>query len=115
MKKLITSLLAAFMCLGVFCNVGSLSISAEEITPHENPIIETREVDWPDYNYGGWQDTVKDPSKKAKVTQCLISKLGSVVKKWGVEAAYSMLLTGGLDAIGVSLTQAIPFITCLAS
>ncbi|MDD7280518.1 hypothetical protein [Floccifex sp.] len=33
---------------------------------YQNPPTETREADWPDYNYGGWMDTIKDPSKKTK-------------------------------------------------
>lgn len=113
MKKLITSLLAACMCLGIFCNLGTITISAKEVAPYEEPTIETRESDWPDYNYGGWMDTVKDPSKKAKVTQCLMKHLKNVVAKWGVEAALSLIVTGGLGAVGVSLAQARPFILCL--
>lgn len=106
MKKLITSLLAACMCLGIFCNTGALSIRAEEISTHENPVIETREADWPDYNYGGWKDIAANPQKYAKAYKCTVSVLGaaaltalaasggaatfiSIATKYGLPAAWS--------------------------
>lgn len=106
MKKLITSLLAACMCLGIFCNTGSLSIRAEEISTHENPVIETREADWPDYNYGGWKDIAANPKKYEKAYKCTVTVLGasalaalaasggaatfaSIVKLFGLPAAWN--------------------------
>lgn len=46
MKKLISSLLAACMCLGVFINLGSLSINAQELywPTLKNEFTETKKV-----------------------------------------------------------------------
>lgn len=88
MKKLITSLLAGCMCFGIFSNVGALTISAEEVSSHENPVIETREADWPDYNYGNWQDVAKHPEKHQKVVKCI----GKVIKDMGITTTTSAVL-----------------------
>ncbi|MDD7280501.1 hypothetical protein [Floccifex sp.] len=35
-------------------------------------MIETREADWPDYNYGNWQDVANNPKLYSQVLQCLV-------------------------------------------
>lgn len=116
MKKLISSLLAACMCLGVFSNLGSLPINAEEVTPYEEPTIETREADWPDVNYGGWMDTVKDPSKKQKVYDCIWQWFAPAATSYGIAFVYQLVKKGTLKTIPfVTLADAISFTFCLAS
>lgn len=115
MKKTITSLLAACMCLSVMGDTGSLFIRAEELSTHENPIIETREVDWPDYNYGNWQDVAKHPEKHQKVVQCI----GKVIQELDIDITTSAVLAalgqGATLGTALGVRAATHFTKCMLS
>ncbi|WP_019892348.1 hypothetical protein [Allobaculum stercoricanis] len=115
MKKLTTSLLATCICLGSFYNTGILSISAKEVSSHENPVIETREVDWPDYNYGNWKDVAEHPERHQKVVRCI----GKVIKDMKIDMTTAAVLAalGKGASLGTLLgvEAGVRFTACMVS
>lgn len=86
------------MCLGIFFNIGTSTIHAEEISTKEDPIIENRESDWPDYNYGNWQEVANNPELYSQVLQCLVEA--------GITNAPDIVagLTGPITFLSIMLT-----------
>lgn len=115
MRKLITSLLATCMCLGIFCHAGTLTIRAEENLVYENSIIETRESDWPEYNYGGWMDVAANPQNHQKVIECIIECIAPHVGAAVAEGILQKILSKGFGYAGVGVTDAFSFVCCVIS
>lgn len=105
MKKIITSLLAFCMCLGICisANDNTNVMAMEHIRP--TSVNKIQESDWPDYNYGNWKDVAENPKKYAKAFKCLTQVAGfgaiaalsasggpitfwSVLSKYGLPAAW---------------------------
>ena len=65
--------------------------------------IQTRESDWPEYNYGNWKEVAAHPERYKKITKCGIKAVGAggvaVLGSKGVAVSFlSMLGTFGLGA-----------------
>ncbi len=100
MKKIVLSCVALCMCFGVFLQSGNKNIHANEINIVEKEIesygsIETREADWPDYNYGNWKDVAAHPEKHQKVVKCVKKVLKDMKIQMSVDAVLAALGKAG--------------------
>ncbi|WP_304471026.1 hypothetical protein [uncultured Faecalibaculum sp.] len=71
MKKIVSAFLALQLALFSIPVINGLPVAAAE-----NYGIEPYESDWPDYNYGNWQDVIANPTKYAKVATCIVQATG---------------------------------------
>lgn len=120
MKKLKASLLS-FMSFAIAFMCFATPISAQEDKGTDNPIlppvtenggIQTRESDWPDYNYGNWKDIAAHPEKHTKVVKCI----AGVADDLGINVTVSVILkqiAKGVAAKVFGITAVLQFTKCL--
>lgn len=99
MKKIISLIVAVCICFTFTLTSYSFGFSFMS----EKNVIEARESDWPEYNYGNWKEIAEHPEDHAKVLECIgytLAKLGySISAKTAVSQIYSGL---GLYIFGAS-------------
>lgn len=95
MKKLKKSLLSfmsfaiAIMCLAtpISASEGNETSSSPSTTTEKGG-IQTRESDWPDYNYGNWKEVAAHPEKHTRVLECI----GVVLDELGIDVAATVVV-----------------------
>lgn len=120
MKKLKMSLLS-FMSFAIAFMCFATPISANEGNDTDKPTlppttdrsgIQTRESDWPDYNYGNWKDVAAHPEKHVKVVKCI----AGVADDLGIDVTVSVILkqiAKGVAAKAFGITAVLQFTKCL--
>ena len=98
MKKIISLVVAMCICFTFLLTSYSFGFS---FTSGKN-VVEGRESDWLEYNYGNWKDIAEHPKNHKKVLECIeytLAKLGYIIS---IKTATSMLYSSlGLYVFGL--------------